>query len=118
MFYTRYISGPCIAANFASLVIKQFMLMASLLHFDGSGGFAEQVKRKAPVTGPMRRGEIDVVDYARAIEGAGVAAIAVNTDRNFFGCTYEDLTSIRVSRAPFLLHRETENASCHGGIAQ
>ena len=68
----------------------------------GFGGFTEQVKRKAPVTGPMRRGEIDVVDYARAIEGAGVAAIAVNTDRNFFGCTYEDLTSIRVSRAPVL----------------
>lgn len=44
----------------------------------------------------MRRGEMDVVEYARAIEGAGVAAIAVNTDRNFFGCTYEDLTSIRV----------------------
>ena len=58
----------------------------------------------------MRRGEIDVVNYARAIEGAGVAAIAVNTDRSFFGCTYEDLTSIRVSRTPFFV-KETEEES-------
>lgn len=38
-----------------------------------------------------------MVEFSRALEGAGVAAIAVNTDRKFFGCSYEDLTSIRVS---------------------
>eukprot|EP00904_Undaria_pinnatifida_P010466 jgi/Undpi1/654/HiC_scaffold_10.g04118.m1 len=72
-------------------------VLAALRKGKGASGVAvlAEVKRKAPVTGPMRRGEIDVVDYARAVEGAGVAAIAVNTDRNFFGCTYEDLTSIR-----------------------
>lgn len=47
--------------------------------------------------GPMRPGDINVVDISGALEGAGVAAIAVNTDRSFFGCTYDDLTSIRVS---------------------
>ena len=56
-----------------------------------------QVKRTAPVTGTLRRGEFDVVEFSRSLEGAGVAAIAVNTDRKFFGCSYEDLTSIRVS---------------------
>lgn len=56
-----------------------------------------QVKRKAPVSGILRRGEFDVVEFARSLEGAGVAAIAVNTDRKFFGCSYEDLTSIRVN---------------------
>lgn len=55
-----------------------------------------QVKRTAPVTGTLRRGEFDVVEFSRSLEGAGVAAIAVNTDRKFFGCSYEDLTSIRV----------------------
>lgn len=57
-----------------------------------------QIKRTAPVTGQMRRGDFDVVEFARVIEEAGVAAIAVNTDRKFFGCTYEDLTTIRVRR--------------------
>lgn len=56
-----------------------------------------QVKRKAPVSGILRRGEFDVVEYSQSLEGAGVAAIAVNTDRKFFGCSYEDLTDIRVS---------------------
>lgn len=56
-----------------------------------------QVKRKAPVSGYLRRGEFDVVEFSQSLEGAGVAAIAVNTDRKFFGCSYEDLTSIRVS---------------------
>lgn len=59
--------------------------------------FALQVKRTAPVTGKLRRAEFDVVEFARSLEGAGVAAIAVNTDPKFFGCSYEDLTSIRVS---------------------
>lgn len=45
----------------------------------------------------MRPGKADLVDISGALEGAGVAAIAVNTDRTFFGCTYDDLTSIRVS---------------------
>lgn len=55
-----------------------------------------QVKRTAPVTGNMRRGDFDVVEFSRSLEGAGISAIAVNTDRKFFGCSYDDLTSIRV----------------------
>lgn len=66
-----------------------------------------QVKRTAPVTGTLRRGEFDVVEFSRALEGAGIAAIAVNTDRKFFGCSYEDLTSIRVS-APVRVARQEE----------
>lgn len=62
--------------------------------------FSGQIKRTAPVTGRMRRGEFDVVGIAEALEGAGVAAIAVNTDRKFFDCSYEDLTAIRVSAYP------------------
>lgn len=56
-----------------------------------------QMKRSSPVSGAMRRdGELDVVGISTALEKSGVAAIAVNTDRKFFGCTYDDLTSIRV----------------------
>ncbi|CAM9321707.1 unnamed protein product, partial [Ascophyllum nodosum] len=54
-----------------------------------------EIKRTAPTTGPIRRGEFDVVGIAKALEEGGAAAIAVNTDRKFFGCTYEDLTNIR-----------------------
>lgn len=65
--------------------------------------FPLQVKRTAPVTGKLRRGDFDVVEFSRSLEGAGVAAIAVNTDPKFFGCSYEDLTSIRVSDPVYLL---------------
>ncbi|CAN0399608.1 unnamed protein product [Ectocarpus sp. 12 AP-2014] len=72
-------------------------VVAALNNGKGNGGVAilAEVKRKAPVTGKLRRGEFDVVEFSRSLEGAGVAAIAVNTDPKFFGCSYEDLTSIR-----------------------
>lgn len=60
-------------------------------------GGHKQIKRMAPLSGPMKRGDFDLMSIAEALEGAGVAAIAVNTDKKFFGCTYEDLTNIRVS---------------------
>lgn len=59
--------------------------------------FPLQVKRTAPGMGALQRGDFDVVEFSRGLEGAGVSAIAVNTDRKFFGCSYEDLTSIRVN---------------------
>lgn len=62
-----------------------------------SPGGHEQIKRMAPLSGPMKRGDFDVVGIAETLEGAGVVAIAVNTDKTFFGCTHEDLTNIRVS---------------------
>lgn len=74
--------------NFAPVHISQFT--CSTVGFD-------QIKRTAPLTGPMRSGPIDVVAISAELEKAGVAAIAVNTDRKSFGCTYEDLTNIKVS---------------------
>eukprot|EP00752_Nemacystus_decipiens_P001480 g1455.t1 len=72
-------------------------VLAALSGGKGKGGIAilAEVKRTAPVTGTLRREEFDVVEFSQALEGAGIAAIAVNTDRKFFGCSYEDLTSIR-----------------------
>ncbi|CAM9123692.1 unnamed protein product [Ectocarpus sp. 4 AP-2014] len=72
-------------------------VVAALNNGKGDGGVSilAEVKRTAPVTGKLRRGEFDVVEFSRSLEGAGVAAIAVNTDPKFFGCSYEDLTSIR-----------------------
>ncbi|CAN0554742.1 unnamed protein product, partial [Ectocarpus sp. 12 AP-2014] len=62
-------------------------VVAALNNGKGNGGVAilAEVKRKAPVTGKLRRGEFDVVEFSRYLEGAGVAAIAVNTDPKFFG---------------------------------
>lgn len=47
--------------------------------------------------GPINRDTtFNAVAVSVALELAGVAAIAVNTDRKFFGCSYEDLTNIKV----------------------
>ncbi|CAM9670824.1 unnamed protein product, partial [Hapterophycus canaliculatus] len=61
-------------------------VIAALSSKKGEGGLAilAEVKRTAPATGTLRRGEFDVVDFSRCLEGAGVAAIAVTTDRKFF----------------------------------
>lgn len=47
--------------------------------------------------GPINRDiPFDAMAISVAVELAGAAAIAVNTDRKFFGCSYEDLTTVRV----------------------
>lgn len=47
--------------------------------------------------GPINRDiPFNAIAISRAVELGGAAAIAVNTDRKFFGCSYEDLTNVRV----------------------
>lgn len=49
--------------------------------------------------GPINRHTtFNAVAISVALELARVAVIAVNTDRKFFGCSYEDLSNVRVSK--------------------
>ncbi|CAM9106885.1 unnamed protein product [Discosporangium mesarthrocarpum] len=72
-------------------------LLAAMAAKRGEGGMAliAEVKKSTPVKSSIRRGAFNPVSTAMELEAGGAVALAVNTDRKYFGCSYEDLTRIR-----------------------
>lgn len=68
-------------------------------------GIIAEFKRKSPSRGPIHM-EADPVEVAAAYEAAGVAAMSVLTDRNFFGGSLMDLKQVRESSPGLVLLRK------------
>jgi len=60
---------------------------------EGPGIIAE-FKRQSPSRGPINR-EADPVEVAGGYRAAGVAAMSILTDRDFFGGSFQDLRGVR-----------------------
>lgn len=60
----------------------------------GDPGIIAEFKRKSPSKGPLNM-EVDPVEVARGYDEAGVAAMSILTDRNFFGGSFRDLLNVR-----------------------
>jgi indole-3-glycerol phosphate synthase len=80
----------------------------SALRRSGEVALIAEAKRRSPGAGPIRPG-LDTVELARAYEEAGVSAMSVLTDQEYFGGRLADLTQVRevveipVLRKDFLL---------------
>ena len=57
-------------------------------------GIIAEFKRKSPSKGPINM-EADPVKVAGAYNDAGVSAMSILTDRNFFGGSFKDIQSVR-----------------------
>lgn len=68
-------------------------------------GIIAEFKRKSPSRGPIHM-EADPVEVAAAYEAAGVAAMSILTDRNFFGGSFMDLKQVRESSPGLVLLRK------------
>lgn len=64
-----------------------------------------EVKRRSPGAGPIRP-NLDPVDLADSYLKAGASALSVLTDREYFGGSLEDLTSIRGAVSLPLLRKD------------
>jgi indole-3-glycerol phosphate synthase len=53
-----------------------------------------EFKRKSPSKGDINL-EAEPIEVAKAYQGAGVAAMSILTDRNFFGGSFQDLLKVR-----------------------
>ncbi|MEN8202928.1 MAG: indole-3-glycerol phosphate synthase TrpC [Bacteroidota bacterium] len=71
---------------------------------DGPGIIAE-FKRKSPSKGPIHP-DADPVEVACAYQDAGVAAVSILTDRDFFGGSFRDLQRVRESAPELVLLRK------------
>ena len=72
---------------------------------EGKPGIIAEFKRKSPSRGPIHMGA-DPVDVANAYEAAGIAAMSILTDRNFFGGSFMDLKRVRESCPQLVLLRK------------
>jgi len=68
-------------------------------------GIIAEFKRKSPSRGPIHM-DADVVEVATAYEAAGVSAMSILTDRNFFGGSFGDLKQVRESCPELALLRK------------
>lgn len=72
---------------------------------EGKPGVIAEFKRKSPSKGPINM-EADPVEVAGAYARAGVAAMSILTDRNFFGGSLKDLARVRESNPQLVLLRK------------
>ena len=72
---------------------------------DGKAGIIAEFKRRSPSRGPIHP-DADVVKVARAYEKAGVAAMSILTDREFFGGSIDDLVQVRQACPDLVLLRK------------
>lgn len=79
-------------------------VIASTFQEKGPGIIAE-FKRKSPSKGPINP-DADPVVVAGAYHKAGVAAVSILTDRNFFGGSFQDLQRVRESASNLVLLRK------------
>jgi len=68
-------------------------------------GIIAEFKRKSPSRGLINH-EADPVVVATAYREAGVAAVSILTDRNFFGGSFGDLKAVRESASGLVLLRK------------
>ena len=68
-------------------------------------GIIAEFKRKSPSRGPINM-EADPVEVAGAYRDAGVSAMSILTDRNFFGGSFSDLRHVRESFSDLVLLRK------------
>jgi len=93
----------------------------SRLEFEAKPGIIAEFKRKSPSRGPIHM-EADPVDVAVGYRAAGVAAMSILTDRDFFGGSFRDLKRVREScpdlvllRKDFIIDRyQLHEASAYG----
>lgn len=64
------------------------------LRREGEVAVMAEVKRRSPGAGPIRP-DLVPAELGRAYQGAGVAAISVLTDREYFGGSLQDLREVR-----------------------
>jgi len=72
---------------------------------EGKPGIIAEFKRKSPSRGPIHP-DADAVRVARAYEKAGVAAMSILTDREFFGGALSDLEQVRMACPELALLRK------------
>jgi indole-3-glycerol phosphate synthase len=77
----------------------------SLPEADGLPGIIAEFKRKSPSRGPIHM-EAEPVQVAAAYEAAGVSAMSILTDRNFFGGSFLDLKGVREAFPRLVLLRK------------
>jgi len=68
-------------------------------------GIIAEFKRRSPSRGPINM-EADPVDVAGGYRAAGVAAMSILTDRDFFGGSFRDLKQVRESYPDLVLLRK------------
>lgn len=68
-------------------------------------GIIAEFKRKSPSRGPINM-NADPVEVARGYAGAGVAAMSILTDRDFFGGSFRDLVKVREAFPELVLLRK------------
>jgi len=71
----------------------------------GKAGIIAEFKRRSPSRGPIHP-DADAVQVARAYEKAGVAAMSILTDREFFGGSISDLEQVRDACPELVLLRK------------
>lgn len=71
----------------------------------GNPGIIAEFKRRSPSRGPIHPGA-SAVKIAKAYEAAGVAAMSILTDQDFFGGSLEDLKQVREACPQLVLLRK------------
>lgn len=72
---------------------------------EGRAGIIAEFKRQSPSRGPIHM-DADPVQVARAYEKAGVSAMSILTDQDFFGGSLEDLKQVRQACPKLVLLRK------------
>jgi indole-3-glycerol phosphate synthase len=72
---------------------------------EGRAGIIAEFKRKSPSRGPIHM-NADPVQVARAYETAGVSAMSILTDQDFFGGSLVDLNQVRQACPGLVLLRK------------
>jgi len=77
----------------------------ALADLENRPGIIAEFKRKSPSRGFINP-DCDPVSVASAYEEAGVAAMSILTDRNFFGGSFQDLKQVREAHPDLVLLRK------------